>query len=1118
MSEPGKAVFLSYASQDAEAAKRICEALRAAGVEVWFDTDGGLEHGDEWDAKIRRQIKECVLFLPIISANTQAREEGYFRIEWELAAERAMGIASGVAFILPIVIDNTREPDALVPDRFRKVQWTRLPGGTVPPDVKARFLKLWSHRTGVLSHEAARATGSEPVQTLQPKSRAGLYPVAVLALALVAGAGWWLLHRPATLTATEATKVLAPVSEAKQLVAKAWEQMNKPKLARAVLETADGFCKRAAELDANDAEVWAAWSQVDSWFVYHNFDRSPARREGARTKASRAMQLAPDSYEARLAQACQLVRAGGGQTASLFDAQAESLLRALLRDNQEEPRALLALGILLRNSGKFAEAREIFGRLVKNPAFATQGWNELGWAERFAGDNRAAEAAIDTSIALQPYWGNLGLKTIIAQTWWGDLDLAKATLDRTSASDRQEDRGIIFSNYLYYWRREPEAMLQVLSSVPRDWLQMNGFDGPKAYRTALAHRMAGHGEAAKIQWQTALKLVERRLADSPDSSQLIHWKGVLLAESGNRPEAETALRLAQEMGNTGSSNLSADDEILLGNLDAAIALLERQVDERARGMTAADFRLNPVYDPLRKEPRFQALLARMEADPKFSPKAKAVPAPSSLSPSPPEQPKIDQKSVAVLAFANLSDDKGNEYFSDGISEELLNVLAKIPGLKVSARTSAFYFKGKEVPIPEIAQKLGVAYVVEGSVRKAGDKVRITAQLIKAEGGFHVWSDSFTRDLKDIFAVQDEIAGLIAQQLQLKLGGSSRAMKQVNPEAYRLVLEGRNFWLLRTGDGFARAEAAFNKALALDPAFAEAHAGLADVWSIRAWYRLLGGESDASDDLNRGDAEAQIALRLDPALAEPYAALGAVRYNQRRYAESEQYYQEALRLNPNYAFAHHWHAQLRGNIGHLDELMAGMDKAIELDPLAFITLTSHTLFLTFARRYEEAITLSDRALALRSEVFVPLYGNRALLMLVVGRKDEAVAAARTVLNNPQFQPRWWLDANALYVLRRAGFTAEAQADAERIRAALPARSQLHAAILAALGQPHEALELLVANGVSSTSISSLYYSEMWDEVRADPRFPGVIVKLGFESDYRLARETLARMRNEQEAKK
>src|SRR4051812_36497031 len=159
MSESGKAIFLSYASQDAEAARKICEALRSGGVEVWFDADGGLEHGDEWDAKIRRQIKECVLFIPVISANTQARHEGYFRIEWDLAAERAQGIASGVPFILPVVIDDTREPEALGPDRFRKVQWTRLPEGEVPPEVQARFLKLWSHRTGVLSQRRRSVVG-----------------------------------------------------------------------------------------------------------------------------------------------------------------------------------------------------------------------------------------------------------------------------------------------------------------------------------------------------------------------------------------------------------------------------------------------------------------------------------------------------------------------------------------------------------------------------------------------------------------------------------------------------------------------------------------------------------------------------------------------------------------------------------------------------------------------------------------------------------------------------------------------------------------------------------------------------------------------------------------------
>ena len=151
-----RAVFVSYASQDRQVARRISDALRSAGIEVWFDQEGGLEQGDEWDAKIRRQIKECVFFLPVISATTQARFEGYFRIEWDVAAERAQGIAHGVPFILPIVIDTTNEADALVPERFRKVQWTHLPGGVMSPEVLARLLKLWANRTGSSAPEAPR--------------------------------------------------------------------------------------------------------------------------------------------------------------------------------------------------------------------------------------------------------------------------------------------------------------------------------------------------------------------------------------------------------------------------------------------------------------------------------------------------------------------------------------------------------------------------------------------------------------------------------------------------------------------------------------------------------------------------------------------------------------------------------------------------------------------------------------------------------------------------------------------------------------------------------------------------------------------------------------------------
>jgi len=229
-----KAVFLSYASQDAEAARSICESLRAGGMEVWFDADGGLEHGDEWDAKIRRQIKECVLFIPILSANTQARLEGYFRIEWELAAERAMGIAAGVPFILPIVIDGTREPDALVPDRFRKVQWTRIPGGNVSPEVQARIVKLWSHRTGVLAHEAARAGASTITPSFAPaetRPQSWKWPALAAAAVAVIATGVWLATRraPAPAPAPAPSASIAPTKRKADPVAVATAVIAKPR-------------------------------------------------------------------------------------------------------------------------------------------------------------------------------------------------------------------------------------------------------------------------------------------------------------------------------------------------------------------------------------------------------------------------------------------------------------------------------------------------------------------------------------------------------------------------------------------------------------------------------------------------------------------------------------------------------------------------------------------------------------------------------------------------------------------------------------------------------------------------------------------------------------------------
>jgi TolB-like protein/Flp pilus assembly protein TadD len=610
------AIFLSYASQDADAARLICEALRSGDVEVWFDQEGGLEHGDEWDAKIRLHIKECVLFIPLISANTQARHEGYFRIEWDLAAERARGIAQGVPFILPVLIDDTREPDALVPDRFRKVQWTRLPGGVVSPEVRARLLKLWSHRTGVLSHEAARKGGAPSHAVPMPVEHA-------------AGRGAW------------------------------------------------------------------------------------------------------------------------------------------------------------------------------------------------------ARAIIVASIAV-----------LIAGGWW-----------------------------LMRGRAKPRV--------------------PQAPQAAEAP------------------------AKAPDAS----------------PVAET------------------------GSLTAP-------------------------------------------------------------------------KSVAVLAFSNLSGEKENEYFPDGISEELLNVLAKVPGLRVAARTSSFYFKDKQVPVADIAKQLGVAYVVEGSVRRDGNRVRISAQLIKAADGFHVWSDEFDRELKDIFAVQDEIAGLIAKNLQLRIGESLGSPRPaIDPEAFQLFLAGRaQAEKASTADIKAGIDC-FERAVAAEPNYAAAWAQLA-----RANIQLARW-GEIEDTLGYAEARKALekAVALEPDAPDVLVAQGWVlRTADWDWKGARKAFRRALELQPNNPDTLADTAVIVFNLGQTEEGIQLARRAVDLDPLNAQTQLNLSLLFQLAGEYNKAEQACRQALHLAPDG-QRFHSSLAIILAELGRPQKAEAEA--ALETDEVGRH----AAFAYIAADHGFKIKAEAQVKQIEA-------------------------------------------------------------------------------------
>jgi len=1131
VNESSKAVFLSYASQDADAAKRICEALRAAGVEVWFD-QSELRGGDAWDAKIRKQIKECALFVPVISQHTQERLEGYFRLEWHLAERRMQHMHEDAPFLLPVTIDGTKDADAKVPARFLEVQWMRLSGGEATPVFCERVQRLLSggNMEAGRPRPAERAEGGaspeRPEESRRKSAPTTRRPVWLwVVLALVAAFVAYFIFKPrrspeevaklldqAQTIAAKAQQmsgttapVSAPRSEARQLAEKARNLFDALDGTRDDFKLAEELIAQAKSKDATDAEVCAAEAQLHERFIQRVWDTSDARREAARVAAQRAARLDPQSFEVRFAQAGLL-----GNTGREGE-EKERQLRALRGERPKDQRVLRALGTVLDRLDRLDEAAAIDDESAALPGGDPLALYNKSQAYWFAGRTTEAEAAIRASLAQKPFTGAMLMSVWYKIVLRGDLDGARAVLNQIDPAQLLEDRAAFFAFFVEYLARRPDAALARLQAVPRDWINDAWYRGPKGRLVGDALLQAGRLEAAAVEWRAALKLVEDRLVANPNDVVLLLNRVHLLVRLADREKATREFNILAQMQGfdlTGEKPVpfwATKIGIALGRHSEAIQQIRLglKLPRHAVDYTAATLRLDPVFDPLRNEREFQQLLS--EAD-EIERSAAPGKAPSSAAPV-----TVDDKSVAVLAFANLSDDKGNEYFSDGISEELLNVLAKVPGLKVTARTSSFFFKGKEVPIPEIARQLGVAYVVEGSVRKAGDKVRITAQLIKAADGFHVWSDTFTRELKDVFAVQDEIAGLIARNLSLKMDlGSAR--RAVNPEAHRLVLEGRYFWNLRTLDGFTRAEAAFTKAIELDPQFAQAYAGLADVRWTRAVFESYAGANlrPTADAV----AATEKALALDPTLAEAYPAAGAVLHWSGRLGEAELKFKKAIALNANYALAHHWYSLVLEGQGRLDEALAEIEQAIQSDPFSVAALSTRYRYLLMAGRISEALAAYEKVEALRPGFFFGT-GLRAQGLLAAGRRDEALAVAQSVVAYQGLEYRWISDASAVYVLRALGREAEAVAHVEKLLSRLPADSYLRGVALAALDRWDEAMPCLERTPPGLYSI--YFWNPIWDRWRAEPSFGRLLAKLGCTKEYQTARETLARMRKEQEAK-
>jgi TolB-like protein/predicted negative regulator of RcsB-dependent stress response len=466
----------------------------------------------------------------------------------------------------------------------------------------------------------------------------------------------------------------------------------------------------------------------------------------------------------------------------------------------------------------------------------------------------------------------------------------------------------------------------------------------------------------------------------------------------------------------------------------------------------------------------------------------------------PNVANLPAKSIAILPFENLSRDPDNAYFTEGIQDEILARLAKIADLKVISRTSTQRYKSSPDDLPQIAKRLGVSNILEGSVQKTADRVRVTVQLIHAATDAHLWGETYDRNLTDVFAAETDIAKAIAATLQAKLTGSEQdaltARPTENTEAHQLYLRGRYFWNKRTGADLKKSIDYFNQAIGKDPNYALAYAGLADAYVLLPAY----AEASPKNSLPQAKAAAAKALELDSTLGEAHAtlanALVAYDFN---LAEANREFRRAIELNPNYATAHQWYAESGlVPLGQFEDAIAEARRALDLDPLSLVINADLGTTLTSARRYDQAIGQLRKTVEMDLGFYYAHWtlGNALELK---GRNDEAIAEYKKAiaLNDDPLPP-----ALLGHLYAKIGRKDEALAILKQLRDLRESSKQRYvspynlALIHIGLGQKDEAIQLLeeTYEERDGYNIAFLKVEPMLDPLRGDPRFEALVRKV------------------------
>ena len=754
---------------------------------------------------------------------------------------------------------------------------------------------------------------------------------------------------------------------------------------RANLLQAADLLNQAVARDPSFLQAYCQLALVHDLLYSYNFDghdRTPARLALAEAAIQAAARLRPDAAEVHLARAENLYSGYLDYDGALVEL--ELARRTLANDS----RVFELIGYIQRRQGRWEESTRNLKYAVELDPRNVDVLQEITFSYQLLRRYRDEEAIVDRILALQPDDVETKVeRALIELEWHADTRPLRQTLD----SIRTTNPGavpVIAEAWLTcaLAERDAGAAKNALIAAGQNPINLIGdANSDRPLIEAVVARMTKDDDKARSTLNVARAKQEKIVENQPNFGPSWCALGLIDAALGRKEEALREGRRAVELVPIDKDAIRGPAMVKsfamiaawVGDIDLACNKLQTAVSHPSV-LSHGELKLLPFWDPLRGDPRFERLVEDAKQPVTPEPAAESTP----------------DKSLAVLPFENRSEDGSNAYFADGVQDEILTRLSKIGDLKVISRTSTQRYKNSPLSLAEIAKQLGVANLLEGSVQKTNDQVRVNVQLIKAANDSHLWAETYDRQLTDIFAVESEVAAAIADTLHAKLTGFEQRAIATRPtqnaEAHQLYLKGTFFSNKRTGSDLRTAIGYFRGAIDKDANYALAYAGLADAYALLALY---GGEAP-KETVPQAKAAAHKALELDETSPEAHNSLGLLlALYDFDFTQSKSEFERAIELNPNYATAHHQFGNVNlSMIGEFDRAIAEGKRAVELDPLSLIINTDLGQDFMLARRYDEAIEQLRKTLAMDPRFYYARWTLGECLQMQ-GKLTEAIAEYR-----------------------------------------------------------------------------------------------------------------------------